>query len=163
MNYIIDGYNVINSSDLFSANSLEARRNNLIGFVNSKNICGNSKNFVSIVFDNKTNGIGFSGYDRSFVGSVEVLFSGGMMSADDIIVEIVDLAQNPYEITVVTNDKGIKRRIATSGAKTENVEKFLSRTNKDRNFKKDCIKKLNDDCLAIAEINEELKELWLKK
>jgi hypothetical protein len=42
------------------------------------------------------------GYNKSHVTEIEIIFSDGVLSADDIIAELVDESKNPYEITVVT-------------------------------------------------------------
>ncbi|MDR0617834.1 MAG: hypothetical protein LBG23_03610 [Endomicrobium sp.] len=56
-----------------------------------------------------------------------------VLCLDEIIVEIVEMPETPYNITVITNDKGIRRRIGTSGAKNESVEMFLSRGSREKN------------------------------
>jgi predicted RNA-binding protein with PIN domain len=125
MHYIIDGYNVINSSDRFSASSLEERRNKLIEFIQSGRPHGSLRNSATVVFDCKLkNPYESRGYNKSHVGDIEIIFSDGILSADDIIAELVDESKNPYEIMVVTNDKGLRRRSSSSGAKHENVEIF---------------------------------------
>jgi predicted RNA-binding protein with PIN domain len=158
MHYIVDGYNVINSNDMFVASTLEGRRNKLLEFIRARRPHGSLKNLITIVFDCKSK----NPYEsKSHAGDVEIVFSDGIVSADDIIVEIVDKSQNPYEIAVVTNDKGIRRRIAPSGAKYESVEIFLSKGFKQKNIKR-AVESYNDNSEA-SQINEELAKLWLKK
>ena len=161
MHYIVDGYNVINSSDMFSASTLEGRRNKLIDFISQNRPHGSVRNSVTIVFDCKSkNPYESCGYNKSHIGSIEIIFSDGVVLADDIIAEIVDNAKNPYEITVITNDKGIRRRTAPSGAKHESVESFLSKGSKPKN-----IKRANEEVESGAkdDINEEFEKLWLQK
>jgi predicted RNA-binding protein with PIN domain len=128
MHYIIDGYNIINSSDIFSAHDLEGRRNKLFEFIQFNRPYRSFRNSVTIVFDCKSgNPYESYGYNKLYIEGIKVIFSCGTASADDIIVDIVNEADNPYDITVVTNDKGIRRRTAPSGAKHESVEIFLSK------------------------------------
>ncbi|MCA6070972.1 MAG: NYN domain-containing protein [Endomicrobium sp.] len=161
MRYIIDGYNVINSSDMFLSSALEGRRNKLLEFIQFHRPHGSLKNSVAIVFDCKSkNPHESNGYNKYRISDIEIIFSDGIVSADDIIVEIVDESQNPYEITIVTNDRGIRRRISPSGAKYETVEVFLL-----KGFKQKNIKRAWEYCdkSESKQTNEELVKLWLKK
>jgi predicted RNA-binding protein with PIN domain len=136
MRYIIDGYNVINSSDKFSASSLKERRKRLIEFIQSYRPHGSFRNSVTVVFDSKSkNPYESYGYNKSHVSEIEIIFSDGVLSADDIIAELVDESKNPYEITVVTNDKGLRGRTSSSGAKHKTVEAFLVKGFKTKNIK----------------------------
>jgi hypothetical protein len=146
---------------MFIASTLEGRRNKLIDFISQNRPHGSLRNGITVVFDCKSkNPYEFNGYNSSHVGSIEIIFSDGVMLADDIIAEIVDNAKNPYEITVVTNDKGIRRRTAPSGAKHEGVESFLAKGSKPKNIKR-AQEILSGD--IKEEINEEFEQLWLKK
>jgi predicted RNA-binding protein with PIN domain len=159
MRYIVDGYNVINSNEMFSADTLEGRRNKLFGFINSNKPQGSDNNSVTIVFDCKVkDSYETNSYSKTYLGEIEIIFSDGYASADDIIVKICDSVKNPLEIMVVTNDRGIHRRIALSGAKHTGVESFLEKGQKNKNIVRP-IKKVSDN--SMKEINEELKKLWL--
>ncbi|MDR1418645.1 MAG: NYN domain-containing protein [Endomicrobium sp.] len=162
MHYLVDGYNVINSSDIFISNTLEDRRRKLIKFIKDFKPHGSQKNSISIIFDFKSknsNPNETSGYSKTYIEGIEIIFSDGMSSADDIIVEIVETSESPYNITVVTDDRGIRRRISAFCAKYESVEMFLSKRfkRKDAEF----MQKFNND--IKDKINKELENLWLKK
>ena len=162
MHYIIDGYNVINSDDIFIASTLEGRRNKLIDFVSLRRPHGSLNNSVAIVFDCKSkNPYESNCCNKSHIGGIDIIFSDGIVLADDIITEIADNAKNPSEITVVTNDKGIRRRIAPSGAKYESVESFIAKGYKRKNVQraKDYKNLPTDDKESI---NEEFEKIWLK-
>ncbi|MDR1523477.1 MAG: NYN domain-containing protein [Endomicrobium sp.] len=160
MHYIVDGYNVINSDDMFVSNTLENRRNILIKFIREFRPHGSLKNSISVIFDSKSKNLCQTrGYSKICMCDIEVIFSDGVLSADDIIVEIVDMSENPYNITVVTNDRGIIRRIGASGAKHESVEVFLSKRAKHDNVQK--VREFDID--VKNDINKEFEKLWLKK
>jgi len=146
---------------MFIASTLEGRRNKLIEFISVNRPHGSLRNSVTVVFDCKSkNPYESDGYNKSHYGSIEIIFSDGVVSADDIIAEIADNAKNPYEIIIVTNDKGIRRRTAPSGAKHESVEIFLSKGFKPKNAER------ASEAASIGvkeEINEEFEKLWLKK
>jgi len=162
LHYIIDGYNVINSSDIFSARTLEGRREKLIDFIRNNRPHGSVRNAATIVFDCKSkNPYETCGYNRSHIGGIEIIFSDGVVLADDIIAEIVDNSPNPREITVITNDKGIRRRIAPSGAKYESVESFIAKGFKEKNARR----AEDYETLPAGDketINEEFENIWLK-
>jgi predicted RNA-binding protein with PIN domain len=159
MRYIVDGYNVINASDLFISSTLEGRRDKLFDFIRNNRPHGSVNNSITVVFDCRTkNPYESNGYNTSHLGEIEVIFSDGTIIADDIIAQKCDEAENPSEIIVITNDKGIHRRIALSGAKHESVESFIAKGNKKKNSQR--AKKIVSDDIR-KEINEELKKLWL--
>lgn len=161
MHYIIDGYNVINCGDIFTASTLEGRRNKLLEFINERRPHGSVRNSVTVVFDCKSkNPYESGGYNTSHIYGIEIIFSDGVVLADDIIADIVDSAKNPYDITVVTNDKGIRRRTAPSGAKQESVESFIAKGSKQKNINR-AHEILEAD--IKEEISEEFEKLWLQK
>jgi hypothetical protein len=146
---------------MFTASTLEGRRNKLIGFINDKRPHGSARNSVTVVFDCKSkNPYESNGYNTSHVHGIEITFSDGVVLADDIIADMVDTAKNPYDITVVTNDKGIRRRTAPSGAKHESVESFLAKGAKQKNT--DRAREIMESDIK-EDINEEFEQLWLKK
>jgi predicted RNA-binding protein with PIN domain len=160
MEYLIDGYNVIKFSELFSARTLELQRNKLIDFILKYNPHGNNK--ITVVFDCKSsNPYETDGYTTTTIKGIKTIFSEGQKSADDIIVDYVENSQRPYNITVVTNDKGIFRRIGGKGAKKMAVAEFIYNKAKQEkqinNIKK---MKQKDDFSAIS---QELSDLWLKE
>jgi len=157
----VDGYNVINADDMFKAQTLEGRRNKLFEFIKQNRPHGSLNNGVTVVFDCKSkNPYDSCGYNKSHLGDIEVIFSDGVDLADDIIAQIVDESSNAREITVVTNDKGIRRRTAPSGAKHESVESFLAKGFKQKNIQR-AAESLSPD--AKHTIDEEFEKLWIKK
>ncbi|MDR3049584.1 MAG: NYN domain-containing protein [Elusimicrobiota bacterium] len=160
MRYIVDGYNVINASDIFVDKTLEGRRNKLFDFILNNSSIGGSKNKITIVFDCKTkNPYESAGYGKETRGNIEVIFSDGKTIADDIIVQIVDESQKPYEITIITSDKGIWHRTAPSGAKHIKSEDFIAK-HKIRATK---IEESDSSRYLANKINKEFENLWLSK
>ncbi|MDR2772621.1 MAG: NYN domain-containing protein [Elusimicrobiota bacterium] len=162
MLYIIDGYNIINSNFnfLFQAPTLEGKRTKLFEFIIERRPHGSLNNQITVVFDCKSkNPYETDTYNRTHFKEIEVIFSDGVLLADDIIVELCDEAAHPAQITVVTNDKGIHRRISLSGAKHESVEKFISKANKSKNIKK-AQERLSSE--VREKINKEFEKIWIK-
>ncbi|MCR4662265.1 MAG: NYN domain-containing protein [Endomicrobiaceae bacterium] len=160
MEYLIDGYNVIKFSELFSARTLELQRDKLIDFILKYNPQGNNK--VTVVFDcRSSNPYEPDGYTTTTIKGIKTIFSEGQKSADDVIVDYVEKAKNPYNITVVTNDKGIFRRIGGKGAKKMAVSEFIYNRAKEQTKNNNVIRiKQKDDFSAIS---KELSDLWLKE
>lgn len=160
MEYLIDGYNVIKYSEMFSARTLELQRDKLIDFILKYNPQGNNK--VTIVFDcRSSNPYETDGYTTTTIKGIKTIFSEGQKSADDVIVDYVENSQKPYNITVVTNDKGIFRRIGGKGAKKMAVAEFIYNRAKEQTKTNNIIRvKQKDDFSAIS---KELSDLWLKE
>jgi predicted RNA-binding protein with PIN domain len=145
---------------MFAFGSLEERRNKFFAFIRSNRPHGSLNNAVMVVFDCKAKHSyeESGGYFTSHIGEIEVIFSGGILSADDIIAQKCDEADKPLEITVITNDKGIRRRIAPSGARYESAESFIAKGFKKKNAKRSAELVSKE---IRKEINEELEKLWL--
>lgn len=160
MEYLVDGYNVIRSSEMFSSGDLESPRNKLIDFILKYNPQG--KNSVTLVFDCKSsNPYETDGYTVTATKGIKIIFSEGQKSADDVIVDYVENSKKPYNITVVTNDKGIFRRIGGKGAKKMAVAEFIYNRAKEQSRPNNIIRmKQKDDFSAIS---RELSDLWLKE
>ena len=160
MEYLVDGYNVIKFSEMFSARTLELQRDKLIDFILKYNPQGNNK--VTIVFDcRSSNPYEPDGYTTTTIKGTKTIFSEGQKSADDVIVDYVEKSQKPYNITVVTNDKGIFRRIGGKGAKKMAVAEFIYNRAKEQTKTNNIIRmKQKDDFSAIS---QELSDLWLKE
>ena len=160
MEYLIDGYNVIKYSEMFSARTLELQRDKLIDFILKYNPQGNNK--VTIVFDcRSSNPYEADGYTTTTIKGIKTIFSEGQKSADDVIVDYVENSQKPYNITVVSNDKGIFRRIGGKGAKKMAVAEFIFNRAKEQTKPNNVIRiKQKDDFSAIS---KELSDLWLKE
>ncbi len=159
MEYLVDGYNVIRYSEMFSARTLEQQRNKLIDFILRYNPQG--KNKITVVFDCKSsNPYEPDSWTTTTIKGIKTIFSEGQKSADDVIVEYVDNSQRPYNIVVVTNDKGIYRRIGGKGAKKMSVAEFIYNRAKNESVVNNVVKmKQKDDFSAIS---RELSDLWLK-
>ncbi len=160
MEYIIDGYNVIRYSEMFSARTLEQQRDKLIDFILRYNPQG--KNKITVVFDCKSsNPYEPDSWTTTTIKGIKTIFSEGQKSADDVIVEYVEESQRPYNIVVVTNDKGIYRRIGGKGAKKMSVAEFIYNRAKEENIVNNVVRiKQKDDFSAIS---RELSDLWLKE
>lgn len=162
LQYIIDGYNVIKSSEdgSLSAGTLQQQRERLIALIAEMKPHGSPRNGVAVIFDSSPDAIlPDSAVDRYVKDGVVVIFSAGR-TADDKITELARNHKNPGEIIVVTDDRGIRRQLGGIGVKFMSANEFSGKLTRPlRPFKKQG--KIDSD--SEDEINEEFKDYWLKK
>ena len=78
--------------------------------------------WVTVVFDGREPG------EPVAAPGVEVLFApGGPNSADDRIVELVEADENPTDLTVVSSDSDLARRVGELGAEVLGAGEFRNR------------------------------------
>lgn len=168
LQYIIDGYNVINNP-LFSKRHKKSQepRREFLEFIRLGHLTGSFKNKVLIIFD------GFSGLEplNAERFNIDIVFTQEE-TADNYIKRIVDKSANTKNIIVVSNDKEIGFFIKSSGARSQSVEEFLSplfirnglvfhQEKRQRGHKSNSLKaELNYS--ETEKINKELKDIWLK-
>lgn len=128
MHYIVDGYNFFFrlKADIFP---LEQARNSFIEELSSNLKKINTK--ASLVFDSGKETI-LDIASKTHLGEIEVVFTPRGMSADDYIIELVEIQKHPGTVTVVSSDKGVLARAVSLGAKTMSVEKFVTYVQKKR-------------------------------
>jgi predicted RNA-binding protein with PIN domain len=157
LQYVIDGYNIINHR-LFPRASRKTRGSpvSLIELIKSKNLCGSLKNTVTIVFDGYLSDSRLKASDSR----ISVIFSEDS-SADDQIKGIIERSQDKKNTVVVSDDKEIAVFVKSCGVKVMSVEEFIGRSPDDkRRAKEDLKTELNYS--QVARINEELKKIWLE-
>lgn len=151
--YILDGYNIINQIEDFSAKTLSIKRELLIKFLIRKKPQGSYKNKVIVVFDGN-NEIFLNQHEVLKDYNIEIIFSS--TTADEKIKDIVKNLKAPQNFIVVTDDKEIKFYVRYYKAKVMSVKEFIAKTKIGKI-------KIQNDKMEISEnelkkINEELKE-----
>ena len=127
--YILDGYNIIKSSagSMFAGGTLEQQRMKFFTWLLDCHPEGSAQNSVAVVFDGKSeNPSWYGGYSEQVYHGLVIRFSEGT-SADDVIEEMVTGDPRPAEVVVVSNDKGLHRRLGGTGARSISVESFLEK------------------------------------
>jgi len=116
MLHIIDGYNLLFFSD-FKSKTLKEARELLIDYVSH---VFKDKKHVWIVFDGKQEkGLGFS---RIRKGDIEIIYTIDGMSADSYIIEWFQHTKKRGNVSVYTNDLGLKKQLSEFNAKVINLE-----------------------------------------
>lgn len=120
MYYLIDGYNLIFSL-ISSKESLKVLRQKIIRSLQKqfaiRNISG------MLVFDGAHRRDEESGL--SYSSPLIIAYAPKGQSADEYIVEQIHCADNPKQITVVTNDRGLGLHAKSAGAKVQGNELFI--------------------------------------
>lgn len=118
--YWIDGYNLI-FSFFDSRESLQIAREKIIGYLQKKFA---SKNLLGmLVFDgahrrDEQTGLGYK-------SPLIIAYAPKGESADEYIVEKIQIVENPKQITVVTNDKGLRIHAKSAGTRVMSNEAFI--------------------------------------
>jgi hypothetical protein len=121
---------------------------------------GSARNAVTIVFDGKAEHPYWEdSYSTYHAGDIEILFSEGV-KADDIIARIVNEQVTAAETVVVTNDKGIRRRLGGTGARCMPVEEFIAKLRRPGAARGQ--EQSVSDAGDMSSINEEFRKKWLK-
>jgi predicted RNA-binding protein with PIN domain len=159
LEYVIDGYNIINHP-LFRAVNRKNKdsRIALLQFIRAKRLAGSPKNKITVVFDGYSTIAELS----ENVFNIELIFAR-KDTADEKIKKIVEGSLNPKNIVVVSDDKEIKFFIRSAGARSISVEEFMPHKEKSPGFlnEKDLLK-TELTYSQIHKINQELKKIWLK-
>ena len=112
---IVDGYNVIKSSgfsDDYQFNQLKNLRERFLILI--KEYKQKSPHKITVVFDgSKTNEVMLN---KEHADGIDIVYSAGGQTADDIIRGMVEEAESPREIMVVSSDKGITTYVRKMGA-----------------------------------------------
>lgn len=130
MYYYVDGYNLIFNA-IQSEGKLQDLRQKTIHFL--KKAFANHKLKGALVFDGAHRRDEESGL--SYPSPLTVAYAPKGQSADDYIIERIELAKNPKQITVITNDRGLIRHARALGAKTESTHTFLTKLHRPKKSK----------------------------
>lgn len=120
MYYMIDGYNLIFSL-IESKDSLQALRQKIILALQKKFAA--KKISGMLVFDGAHRRDEESGL--SYSSPLTIAYAPKGVTADQYIVEQIELAKNPKLITVVTNDRGLASHAKSAGAKVQGNNPFI--------------------------------------
>lgn len=161
LQYIIDGYNIINHP-LFSKRSnkkIHDRRKALLDLIKINRLSGSAKNKVTVVFDGYPSPEDAQELSGNTEG-ISVVFSRSE-SADEKIKRIVESYGNPKNIIVVSDDKQIQSAVKSLNASVSAAQDFIAAGEKQkRNSADEPDTKVNYS--QMQRINQELRKLWLK-
>jgi len=121
MHYIIDGYNLIFSLTE-SKDSLQVLREKTVHSL--KILFAKRKISGTLVFDGAHRRDEESGL--SYPSPLTVAYAPKGQSADDYIVELLEISKNPKQCTVITNDKGLSRHAKSHRAHVLSNQDFIS-------------------------------------
>ena len=120
MYFLIDGYNLL-FSWIEGKESIEKKREHLVNWIQRE--FKDMHLHGIIVFDGAHKSDEESGL--SYPSPMELAFTPKGQSADENILDRVEMLSNRKSATVVTNDQGLKRQAGAFGAKTMSNDAFL--------------------------------------
>lgn len=150
LQYFIDGYNVIWSTERFAGGTLQAQREKLLRFLEDQRPTGSARNEITVVFDGKED------VDSPpWRGAARVIFSVGH-DADTVIKKKVDALSNPSVAVVVTDDIAIQRWVKSAKAKVLSCKEFLALAAPKATPRRAA----SIDPETRSQINEEFGKIW---
>ncbi len=122
MRYLVDGYNFFFrlKEHIFP---LEDARESFIHELSTS--LKEIKMKASLVFDSGTETI-LDIATKKHLGDIEVIYTPRGMSADDYLIELIEIQKHPGTVTVVSSDNGVIARSVSLRARTMSVEQFVS-------------------------------------
>ncbi|MBI3901136.1 MAG: NYN domain-containing protein [Chlamydiia bacterium] len=127
MHYYLDGYNILFSLS-HSKKSLLHQRKELTLFL--QEAFAKKKIRGSLIFDGKVNLEEESG--RAYPSPLELVFTSQGETADAYILEQAEFCKHRSQLTVITNDQGLRRHLRYMRVKTMDNQKFLSWLSKEK-------------------------------
>lgn len=121
MSFLIDGYNFLFRIEGLRKGSLEAQRQHFIEILNHELSCFRAS--VFIVFDSASQLHPYA--QCAHCSHLDVLYAPKGQSADQYILELIEISRSPKTVTVITSDAGLGRQCRALGAKTLSIEDFL--------------------------------------
>lgn len=164
LKFILDGYNIIKSGagEMFAAGTLEQQRKKLLDWLCDRQPQGSVQNTVAVVFDGKAEHPYWTdSYSEQLYHGIIVRYSEGA-SADDSIEAMVREDPLPADVVVVTNDKGLHRRLGGTGARWISVAAFMEKARGRHQGSQHQTPRGAVDGIVANDITEEMKKTWLK-
>lgn len=121
MSFLIDGYNFLFRIEGLKKGSLEKRRQHFIAVLDQELGC--FKTSVFIIFDSSQQMHSYA--QCAHYEHLDVLYAPKGQSADEYILELIEISRTPKTLTVITSDAGLARQCQALGARTLSIEDFM--------------------------------------
>lgn len=152
MHYLIDGYNLLFFGDE-SKSSLRSRRQTIIQSLKKEFTQLRMKG--TVIFDGSHRADEESGL--SYKSPLVIVYSHQGQTADQYILEKLEAAKTPSELTIVTNDKGLAMHARNFGAKSMTISAFFAQLKKKHLQKKGAIEEKRSISISARELNRLIK------
>ncbi len=152
MHYLIDGYNLLFFGDE-TKTSLKSRRQTIVGSLQKEFALLHLKG--TVVFDGSHRADEQSGL--SYKSPLVIAYSHQGQTADQYILEKLESANRPSEITIVTNDKGLAMHARDYGAKSMTIPDFFSHLKRKHSQKQGASHEKKPAAVSERELNRLLK------
>lgn len=165
MRYVIDACNLLFSNrkleELLDQQGFQAARAELVAMA-SKFAHAEKLDEVVLVFDGSEKGAHRPRQSREAAGRVILVFADPRASADKFIVEMVEDAKRPGEITVVSNDKFIIRNVTRAAGKHLSCGAFMRKFKQTLKHAADPLKGEYPRKYSNMELTPREMEEWMK-
>lgn len=154
MYYLVDGYNLLFRLEDSGKKNLEKRREELIELLNIELAC--FKSSVSIIFDSSEQIREFPQIAK--LENIEIIYAPKGQTADQYIIELVELSKSPKTLTVVTSDSGLTRQCRHIGSQVLTIDAFITyviKKNQKKCEAKSCPPKDKKELERLCKIFEE--------
>lgn len=152
MHYLIDGYNLLFAWDE-SKSSLRSKRQTIIHSLQKEFYLLHLRG--TVVFDGSHQPDEQSGL--SYKSPLVIAYSHQGQTADQYILEKLETAKTPSELTIVTNDKSLAMHARNYGAKSMTIPAFLAQLKKKHAKKKGAMEEKRTVAISERELNRLLK------
>jgi len=150
MHYFVDGYNLLFKM-LSKKKSLEANRSAIIYTINEISL--NLHLQITLVFD-ATFQKERLGMVRTHYDALEIIYTADK-DADSYILEEIEYAKSPSQITVVTSDRELAHKANQLGAHSQSISQFIAWLNHKKAKQKSRLSKP----LAFKDSNSQIERL----
>lgn len=130
--YLVDAYNLLFRYGHKKRSSLEENRKALIQDINTAAQALNLD--ITLVFDGKGDHLPYA--LRSHIDALTIVYTPSHQTADEYILQEVEMSNHPSTITVVSNDTELACKSALHGAQALSLKAFIHRIEKKQLQKK---------------------------
>ena len=121
MKYLIDGYNLLFTS-MGSSKEFATQRQDLIHYLQMRFAALGLNGML--IFDGSHRREEESG--RSYQSPLEIIYTPKGQNADSFMIEHIECAKNPKDMTLVSNDAGLRRQARSLGAHVQTNQDFVT-------------------------------------
>lgn len=144
--YLIDAYNLLFRGPK-NRKSLEENRKQLIEEINQA--ANRLSISITLVFDGSSEEIPRKGH----FDSIAIVYTPLKQTADEYILQEVEMTKHPSSITVVSNDSELTRKCSALRAKVQTLHEFLAFCHKKKKKRSSHLKKhVHDTPYEIARL-----------
>lgn len=130
---LVDAFNVLHRTGVLPPELAGPELRDLAALVGASRYRGEA---VVLVCDGVCPGVGHAGPAATRIGEARVLYAGGGREADDEIERLIGVSTTPRRLTVVSDDRRLRRAARRRGARSMRSGTFLGQLARDAERRK---------------------------